>query len=290
MKIAVIGADGQLGTDLCKVIPESERIPLTLKDIDITDFDSALNVLTRLTPDVVINTAAYHRVDDCEDNDLLAYKVNAHGARNLALACKLLNAALVHISTDYVFDGEKKSPYVEEDTPNPKTAYGISKLAGEEFIKYLWQKYFIIRTSGLYGVAGCLGKGGGNFVENMIKRQKEGQTIKVVDDEVLTPTYTFHLASQIEKLIKTDKYGLYHITNQGECSWWEYTVKIFEMLNIRVEVARTKASEYKTKANRPKYSVLENKRSKEIGLDIMPPWEVGLAEYLQEKGYKRVNS
>ena len=124
----------------------------------------------------------------------------------------------------------------------------------------------------------------------MIKRQKEGQTIKVVDDEVLTPTYTFHLASQIEKLIKTDKYGLYHITNQGECSWWEYTVKIFEMLNIRVEVARTKASEYKTKANRPKYSVLENKRSKEIGLDIMPPWEVGLAEYLQEKGYKRVNS
>ncbi len=285
MKIAIIGADGQLGSDLLKVIPKEFIVPLTIKDIDITSESSCLNTLSKISADSVVNTAAYHRVDDCEENDVEAYKVNSHGAKNLALACRKTNSSLLHISTDYVFDGDKMSPYTEGDIPNPKTAYGISKLAGEAFVRYLWTKHFVIRTSGLYGVAGCLGKGGGNFVENMIKKGKQGDDIKVVSDEIITPTYTLHLAKNIYELLKTEHYGLYHITNNGECSWWEYAVKIFELLNMKVEVKKTVASEFKAKAHRPKYSVLENSNLKKIGLDLMPDWKDSLKEYLVEKGY-----
>jgi len=285
MKIAIIGADGQLGSDLLKVIPKEFVVPLTIKDIDITSESSCLNTLSKISADSVVNTAAYHRVDDCEENDVEAYKVNSHGAKNLALACRKTNSSLLHISTDYVFDGDKMAPYTESDIPNPKTAYGISKLAGEEFVRYLWPKHFVVRTSGLYGVAGCLGKGGGNFVENMIKKGKQGDDIKVVSDEIITPTYTLHLAKNIYELLKTEHYGLYHITNNGECSWWEYSVKIFELLDMKVEVKKTVASEFKAKAHRPKYSVLENSNLKKIGLDLMPDWKDSLKDYLAEKGY-----
>lgn len=285
IKTVIIGADGQLGSDLCSIIDKKDHLPLTIADIDITEKEKACELFHKLKPSVAINTAAYHRVDDCEDNDLEAYKVNARGAKNLAQACRETNAVLVHISTDYVFDGAKKSPYTEDDTPNPRTAYGISKLAGEQFIKYLWQKHFIIRTSGLYGAAGCLGKGRTNFVEGMLKRAKEGQKIKVVTDEILTPTYTKHLAKKIVDLIATGHYGLYHITNNGQCSWWEYAVKIFELLKMEIKVEKTSASEYKTKANRPKYSVLENRNLRRLGMDDMPAWEQALREYLAEKGY-----
>lgn len=285
MKIAIIGADGQLGCDLCKVIDGSERIPLTIKDIDITNIALCGSVLSKINPDVVINTAAYHRVDACEENDVEAYKVNSHGAKNLAIICSEIDAKLVHISTDYVFDGDKATPYFEDDIPSPKSAYGISKLAGEQFIKYLCQKYFIVRTSGLYGAAGCLGKGGGNFVENMIKRAKDGQKIKVVTDEIMTPTYTFHLAKKIYQIIKTDHFGLYHITNNGACSWWEYADQIFKLLELNLDVQKTNASEYKTKAIRPKNSVLAHLKLKELGMDDMPDWKDGLKAYLLEKEY-----
>lgn len=285
MKIAIIGADGQLGTDLCKVIDKSERIPLTIADINITNLLACDKIIQKFKPDVVINTAAYHRVDDCEDNDVEAYRINAYGVKNLAIACRNNHSSLLHVSTDYVFDGEKKFPYTEEDVPKPKTAYGISKLAGEFFVRYILDRHFIIRTSGLYGVAGCLGKGGGNFVENMIKIAKTGQNIKVVTDEIITPTYTMHLARKIHQLIRTKHYGLYHMTNNGQCSWWEYAVKIFGLLKIDVKVDKTTASEFKTKANRPKYSVLENKNLKSLGMDDMPQWEDGLRDYLVEKRY-----
>jgi len=285
LKIAIIGADGQLGSDLCKIIDKREQIPLTISDIDITNIFVCDTVVKKIRPDIIINTAAYHRVDDCEDNDLEAYKVNSHGVKNLALACKGIKALLVHISTDYVFDGDKGSPYIEDDIPNPKTAYGISKLAGEQFIRYLCDKYFIVRTSGLYGAAGCLGKGGGNFVENMIKRFRNGESLSIVDDETITPTYTRNLAENINKLIRTEYYGLYHVTNNGECTWWEYANKIFEILGVGVNIKKTNSKNYEAKAQRPKYSVLQNKRLKEIGLDCMPSWEKGLQEYLVEKGH-----
>ncbi len=284
MKTAVIGADGQLGSDLRKIIPDNELIPLTIKDLDIADYEKTRAVLLAAAPSVVINTAAYHRVDDCEINDNEAYRVNAHGAKNLSLICRELNIDLVHISTDYVFSGDRMSPYSETDPPDPKTAYGISKLAGEQFVKYLIPAHYVVRTCGLYGVAGCLGKGGGNFVENMIRKAAAGEAIKVVDDEIVGPTYTFDLAQKIWELVRTKKYGLYHITNSGQCSWWEFASEIFKIQGIDVKIQKTSAAEFKAMAHRPKFSILENKMLERSGLSGMRPWKEALRAYLEERG------
>ena len=168
MKILLIGADGQLGTDLQKALSKHKLIPLTISDLDIIDKKQTISVLKKHGPDLVINTAAYHRVDDCEDSDSLAFAVNAVGIKNLCFACKEIDCELLHISTDYVFDGTSKKPYVESDPVNPTSAYGISKLAGEQYIKYLLKKYYIVRGSGLFGVRGCMATGGKNFIEIML--------------------------------------------------------------------------------------------------------------------------
>lgn len=275
-KIAVIGADGQLGTDLLKIIPKADLIPLTIKDINIVDVSSVRRALAKLKPEIIINTAAYNRVDDAEENDLEAYKVNAHGAKNVAIISREINAVTVHVSTDYVFSGDKGSAYSEDDTPDPRTAYGISKLAGEQFVKYLNPKHYIVRTCGLYGTAGCMGKGGGNFVESMISLAKKGSPIKVVADEIVSPTYTLDLAQKILELIKTGKYGVYHITNSGACSWYEFASEIFKLSNIDIKVEKINSAEYKSKAHRPKYSVL-------TGRVKMRPWQKALAAYLLER-------
>ncbi len=279
MKIAIIGADGQLGTDLCKVVPQKEQVLLTIKDLDITKPSQINQVFKKYSPDIVINTAAYHKVDDCEANPKLAEEVNAIAVKNLAMACKNAGITLVHISTDYVFDGEKGSPYTEEDSPNPKTVYGASKLDGEKFAKEILPEHFIVRSCGLYGAAGCLGKGGTNFVEGMIKRAKSGQKIRVVTDEIVTPTYTLDLAKKIYELIKTKNYGLYHISNNGQCSWWEFAAKIFELLNYDIKVEKTVAAEFKAAAHRPKFSVLKNK------MGNLRNWDEALRDYLIEKGH-----
>ena len=283
MKILIIGADGQLGTDLQKVIPSSEAIPLTLSDIDVTDKDSVARVIAKHRPDVVINTSAYHRVDDCEDNDQLAFSVNAFGVKNLCLACRQNDAALVHISTDYVFDGNKGKPYTEDDCPNPGTVYGISKLAGEFYARYMLKKYYVVRTCGLFGIAGCLGKGGGNFIETMLKLAKEKPVLRVVADQIVGPTYTLDLARKINELIRTQKYGLYHITNKGECSWYDFAKKIFELTGSGVKLEKATTSEFKAKATRPAYSVLAHKNLNNIGLDDMRTWDKALKAYLDEK-------
>lgn len=285
MKILIVGADGQLGSDLCKVIPREEQIPLTVKDVDITDREQVDSALKKHQPQIVINTAAYHRVDDCEDHELPAFAVNTLGVKYLADACRRIDAALVHISTDYIFDGEQKKPYVETDAPAPRSIYGISKLAGEQCVKYLLQKYFIVRSTGLYGCAGCLGKGGGNFVDNMIKRAQVQPELKVVTDEILSPTYTFDLAKKIYELVKTQHYGLYHIVNHGECSWYDFTVKIFELLGKKVKINKAVSSDFKTKAKRPHYSVLKNGRLAALGLDDLRSWEAALEAYLVERGW-----
>ncbi|MFH2033405.1 MAG: dTDP-4-dehydrorhamnose reductase [Candidatus Margulisiibacteriota bacterium] len=282
MKTAVIGADGQLGSDLCKVLPARGLVALTIKDLDITAPIEAIDA------DIIINTAAFHRVDDCEEQDLEAYNVNAHGVKNLALYCQQHNKTLVHISTDYVFDGKSKKPYTEDDAANPQTAYGVSKLAGEFFVKYLLKNHFIIRTSGLYGTAGCLGKGGANFVEGMIKRAAGGQQIRVVDDEVLTPTYTLDLARNLARLIETERFGTYHMTNHGQCSWWQMTAEIFKLLKMDVKVEKASGDDFPAKAKRPKYSVLDNRHLKKIGLDSMMEWRDALKAYLVEKGHLKI--
>lgn len=285
MQILIIGADGQLGTDLCKVIPKEERVPLTIRNIDVTNREQTFAVIKKFSPQIVINTAAYHRVDDCEDHEMEAFAVNAVGAKHVAEACREIDAALVYISTDYVFDGEKGTPYAETDPPNPQSVYAISKLAGEQCVKCILEKYFIVRSSGLYGVAGCLGKGGGNFVENMIKRAETQPELKVVTDEVLSPTYTLDLAKKIYELVKTNKYGLYHIVNQGECSWHDFAVKIFELLGKKVKINPITSAEFETKAKRPRYSVLRSAGLAELGSDNLRDWQEALRAYLIEKGY-----
>lgn len=287
MQILVIGADGQLGSDLCRVISPEELIPLTIKELDITKREAVHAVIKKYQPDAVINTAAFHHVDKCEDAEGVAFAVNTIGAKYVAEACKEIGSALVYISTDYVFDGEKETPYVETDVPNPQSAYAVSKLAGEQCVRYVLDKYFIIRSSGLYGTAGCMGKGGGNFVENMLARAKTQPFLKVVTDEVLSPTYTFDLAGKINELVRTQRYGTYHAVNHGSCSWYDFTCKIFELLDRAVAVHKTTGDEFKTKAKRPKYSVLKNAALEKIGLDDMRSWQEALQAYLIEKGHLR---
>jgi dTDP-4-dehydrorhamnose reductase len=283
MKIAVIGADGQLGTDLLKHNPS--LIPLTLKDLDICNLDQCRKVFSEIKPEVVINTAAYHHVDDCEDHADLALKVNVIGPRNLAIVCKELNIELVHISTDYVFAGDKMAPYSEDEQPKPQSTYGVSKLAGEQMVQYLLPKHYIVRTCGLYGTAGCLGKGGTNFVEGMVKRAKSGQALKVVNDEFVGPTYTYDLAQKLLEIIKLKSYGLYHITNSGVCSWYDFAKKIFDLMGLKVDLSPTTGAEFKAKAKRPSYSVLAHQHLKLLGIDNLRSWDLALKAYLIEKQY-----
>lgn len=283
MKTLLIGADGQLGSDLKKIYPAAELVPLNRPDLDITDYAAVDAILAQRRPDIVINTAAYHRVDECEQYPDQALDVNALAVRNLAVACNKISAVLVHFSTDYVFDGESDRPYTEQDAPRPVNAYAISKLAGEFFIRAYSEKYFLLRVCGLYGIAGSRGKGT-NFVETMLKLAREGKPIKVVNDQVLTPTYTRALAPRIKALIETGKFGLYHMTCEGQCSWYEFARAIFELSGIRASLSPTTSVDFYTPAKRPRYSVLENELLKKLtSVPSMPHWRDALAEYLEER-------
>ncbi len=285
MKIALIGANGQLGSDLVKVLrPVHDLISLTHADVEITDRASVDVMMQAHRPDLVMNMAAFHKVDACEEQIEPTFAVNAYGVRNLALACRAYAAALLHISSDYVFGGYKTraTPYVETDPPAPINVYGIAKLSGEHFVRYLLDRYFILRVTGLYGVAGSSGKGG-NFVELMLRLAKEGKSIRVVDDQRMTPTYTVDLARQIAALIETEHYGLYHATNQGSCTWHEFAAEIFRQSGLAPSLGKARTGDFGEKATRPAYSVLENRALQSIGLDQMRPWQESLAAYLAER-------
>ncbi len=284
MKIAIIGADGQLGSDLVKVLKAHKLFPLYYPDFDITKFEKTREVLSRLDLEVVINTAAYHRVDECEDNPQKSFEVNSIAVRDLASSCRELGLALVHFSTDYVFDGEKRKPYVEEDQPNPLSVYAVSKLAGEYFVRSILDRYFLIRTCGLYGEAGCWGKGS-NFVDTVISLAKKGEPLRVVNDQWVTPTSTAELAFVIDELVQTGRYGLYHLTNEGECTWYEFAEVVFSLVGMKPELIPVDSKAHGAKARRPYYSVLENKRAKEIGLPELSPWKKAVADYLVKKGH-----
>lgn len=286
MKIALIGADGQLGSDLTRLIPPQDLIPLTHKDIEIADFDSVLRAIKQASPQVVINTAAFHRTDECEEKDTVAFQVNALGAKNLALACRETGATLVHLSTDYVFDGEKGLPYEERDVPCPGTAYGVSKLAGEHYIRYILERHFIIRTSALFGIAGCKAKGRVNFIEERLKA-KEGQEVYMVKDQTVSPTYTLDLARKILQLLPTQEYGIYHIVNKGYCTWFDFAQKIFELAGIKAKLVPITTQQSGARARRPRFSVLCNRRLEQQGRDDLRTWEEALVAYLQERGRLR---
>lgn len=283
-KIAIIGADGQLGSDLIKSLQEHIIFPLYYPDFDITKPDQARKDLSHLSAEVVINTAAYHRVDECENNPQKAFWVNSIAVRDIAIICRDLDSVLVHFSTDYVFDGKKKDPYTEEDLPNPLNVYAISKLAGEYFVQNVLDKYFVIRTCGLYGEAGCWGKGS-NFVDTLIALEKEGKPLRVVKDQRVTPTATAELAERVKELIGTDRYGLYHLSNEGECTWYEFAQAIFSIMDKKIDIIPVDSKSYGAKAERPPYSVLENKKAREIGLTEFSHWKQALKSYLIKKGY-----
>ena len=282
MKVAVIGANGQLGTDVIAEFAGSryEVFPLTHADLDIATLESTRSVLTRIHPSLIVNTAAMHHVENCEKEPLKAYQINALGARHLAIAATELGAKLLHVSTDYVFDGSKKQPYLESDLTAPLNVYGNTKLAGEMFIRASMDRYFILRTSARYGRHPCRAKGGRNFVELMLKLVREREELRVVDDEVVSPTSTAELAKQILVLSQTDQYGLYHATAEGSCSWYEFAKKIFEIANVKTNLAPALPNEFPAKVPRPKYSVLENFGLKTLGINSFKGWEDGLHSYL----------
>jgi dTDP-4-dehydrorhamnose reductase len=283
MKTTVIGADGQLGTDISAAIDKAgyPLSRLTIEDIDVSRMDSVSNVLKEIKPQLVINTAAFHHVEKCEDDPVRAFEVNALGPRNLAAVCNDLGAILMQISTDYVFDGKKQAPYVETDKPMPLNVYANTKLSGEHFVEAIAGKYYILRVSGIYGKAPCIGKGGMNFVELMIKLSREREEVRVVDNEILTPTSTVEISNQIVKMIESDtKYGLYHVTAEGSCSWYEFAGEIFEITKPKIKFNRAAPGEFAVKVNRPEYSVLENKCLKDQGINIMRHWKEGLRTYL----------
>lgn len=280
MKVAIIGANGQLGSDLCRVLAGQRVsvIPLTHRQIDVADEQQVEKVLGSMEADVVISTAAFHKVEECEKQPVPSFSVNAIGPRNLAVVCRQKKAVLVHFSTDYVFGSALREPYKESDLPRPLNVYGVSKLAGEHMLRLTWERHFVIRTCGLYGVAGSAGKGG-NFVETMLKRAHEGAPIRVVDDQVLTPTFTGDLAEAVSHLIRTEAYGLYHISAEGECSWYEFARKIFELEKLKVDLKPVKSAEFASPVQRPAYSVLSKEKLKTLGI-TMPAWDAGLRRYL----------
>jgi len=282
MKIAVIGADGQLGTDLMKVLTRDEVRPLYYPEFDVTRPERVRSLFQELRPDAVINTAAFHRVDECEDNPEAAFRVNSIAVRDLARLASELGFVLVHFSTDYVFDGLKMAPYVESDPPNPLNVYAVSKLAGEFFVRALAGKHFLVRTCGLFGQSSCREKGY-NFVDRMIDLAEEGKTIRVVDDQWVSPTSTEELAERLSDLIRTDQYGLYHLTSEGQCTWFQFAKEIFSLLGRTPRLEPVSSKAYPAKARRPLYSVLENNRARKTGLRDFSPWNEALRIYLEKK-------
>ena len=275
MKILITGSNGMLGHDLIEVLKDNHELLLTTsKTLDITDGDSVMDFILKSNPDIVINSAAYTDVDGCESNPDLAYNVNGEGVKNLALACREVDCPLVHISTDYVFNGQNDRPWVEDDEIGPISIYGKSKLEGEEHIKEILEKYFIVRTAWLYGVNGR------NFPRTMLELAQNHSEITVVYDEVGTPTYTPDLAKGISELIETDYYGTYHLTNSGNCSWCEFARYIFEVADVDVNVIPVTASEFARPAPRPSYSVLENRNWVENGFEPLRNYKEAIKEYI----------
>ncbi len=276
MKILIIGSNGMLGHDLVDVLDENHDLILTTsKILDITDKQKTIDFIVDNKPDIVINSAAYTDVDGCEENQDLAFSVNGEGVRNLALGCSEVDCPLVHVSTDYVFNGENTRPWVEDDEIGPISVYGKSKLKGEEAILEILDKFFIIRTAWLYGYNGK------NFPKTMLELAENHSEITVVYDEVGSPTYTPDLAEAISKLIETDYYGIYHITNSESCSWCEFAKYIFEVAGKDVKVIPVTASEFARAAPRPSYSVLENKKWIDNGFEPLRSYKEAIKDYIE---------
>ncbi|SHJ50023.1 dTDP-4-dehydrorhamnose reductase [Parasporobacterium paucivorans] len=253
-KILVTGSNGQLGRAINEFYANKTGIELVNTDVtelDITSIKDTLKLVREVNPDAIINCAAHTGVDACETDIDNAYKINAIGPRNLSIAAKDIGAKIVHISTDYVFDGKTDKPYIEFDTPNPQGIYGKTKLEGENFVRQFADKFFIIRTAWLYG-------DGKNFVKTMLRLSETNDTVRVVSDQYGTPTSADELVKSIDFLLRSDNYGIFHGTCEGSCSWADFAEEIFRLAGKTTKVERITSREYPTPADRPAYSVLEN--------------------------------
>jgi len=294
LKVLITGISGMLGVDLYQALREEhEVIGLDTRDfpctpsppvnkVDITELEGIKDLFSRLAPHFVIHSAAYTDVDGCEKDADKAYKVNALGTRNVALVCQKLDIPLLYMSTDFVFKGDKEAPYSEFDEPDPINIYGRSKLAGENYLIFFLSKYFIVRTSWLYG------RWGKNFVATILKLAQEKSLLKVVDDQVGSPTCTKDLSQQIKRLVATELYGIYHITNLGRCSWYEFAQEILKLAGIKgTKVIPITSEELARSAARPKFSVLENYCLRLSLGNGMREWTEALKEYMEKNvGYE----
>lgn len=284
-RVAVFGSTGQLGTDLVDALRESngfEVTALTHAHADCTDPGAVREALATSRPQVVVNCAAFVRVDDCEDHPEEAFRVNAIGAYHIARACAGIDALNVYISTDYVFDGTKQTPYVESDAPNPINVYGASKLAGEQLVRLAAPRSLIVRVASLFGRTGARGKGG-NFVETIIAKAKRGEALKVVDDIRISPTYTRDAAMILRRLLESEASGIVHAANTGSCTWYEFARMALGFCGIDAAVTAVSSATYPTTARRPKNSALETAAA---GPSLrFNSWEQGLRAYLIEKGH-----
>lgn len=295
MKILITGC-GMLGYDLCRILEEHELFCLDINEptfqvsnfqlCDITDFEKTYRTITKINPEIVIHTAAWTDVDGAEKNPGDAYRLNVIGTRNVALSCQRFDASMIYISSDYVFDGEKKEPYIEFDKPNPLSVYGKSKYYGEIIVQQLVNKFFIVRSSWLYGVNGK------NFVKTILNLAKQKNVLKIVNDQFGCPTYTKDLAEAIKYLITTNYelstglYGIYHITNSESCSWYEFAKEIVKLVRspkFEVKITPITTSELNRPARRPKNSVLKNFMWELNGFKPLRNWQEALKNYLEEE-------
>ncbi|MFH1624608.1 MAG: dTDP-4-dehydrorhamnose reductase [Pseudomonadota bacterium] len=277
-KILLLGASGMLGNDLIKVLGSTrEVVGKSSKNFDITDREATREEILTTNPHIVINSAGFTHVDGCEAEVEKAFMVNGDGAKNVALACKEGKIKLLHISTDYVFDGKKEEPYLEDDRPSPLNVYGKSKLQGEQYITEIMEEFLIVRTEWLYG------KSGHNFVDTILRLARVEEELKVVNDQIGSPTYTKDLAYAIDTLLEHDLTGVYHVTNSGMCSWYEFATTILKLASIQnVKVEPVNSDTYTRPAKRPAFSALNcSKFEKETGY-TMRTWDAALAEYFRE--------
>lgn len=281
MKILILGHRGMLGTDIFYQLGlKHDVVGKDIDDFDITSPNECRLVIDEVIPDVVINAAAYTDVDGCETHRDLCFAVNAEGIKNVALACRELGSKIVHFSTDYVFSGKKGEPYQEDDATTPINIYGQSKLQGELYLKEFSGNYILIRTAWLYG------KNGKNFVDTIMRKAKEENKLQVVSDQIGSPTYTVDLAAAVHVLIEGDHRGVFHITNRGTCSWYEFALKILEYCDMKdVKVEPVLTDTYTRKAKRPHYSVLSCRKFIDMSERTMRFWQIALRDYINRANY-----
>ncbi|MBB6670628.1 dTDP-4-dehydrorhamnose reductase [Cohnella nanjingensis] len=277
LTLLVTGANGQLGQEMVRMSSDQVKIVgYSRQQMDVTNLAQCREVIAALRPDAVIHAGAYTAVDKAESEPDEAYKVNASGTRNLALAAREHGAKLCYVSTDYVFDGMGTSPYNEFDNTNPQSIYGKSKRAGEVLLQSLHDSYFIVRTSWVYG------KYGNNFVKTMLKLGAERDSVTVVHDQVGSPTYTYDLGRFLIDLVQTEAYGVYHASNTGTCTWYEFAQAIFEESGMSTKTEPCTTEQFPRPAPRPRYSVMDHSAIRQNGLTDLPPWREALRVFLQE--------